>query len=72
MIRGQGEAGEQPPSFEFDHQVKSDTSGYLQGIDETELMSFARSNNAVVRLLRRPGDFIREDETIAEVTRVTQ
>ena len=50
------------------HRVRSITSGYLQGIDDTELMQFAKSNDSVVRLLCRPGDFIREHEPIAEVT----
>ncbi len=62
---------EQPtPSFEFAHRVTSKSSGYLQGIDDTELMDFATSNHAVLHLLRRPGDFIREGEAIAEVTEI--
>lgn len=61
---------EVPQQYEFQHAVKSHTSGYLQGIDDNDLMDFAQANQAVVRLRRRPGDFIRENETLAEVTRV--
>lgn len=61
------EPAEDTSAFHFQHQVRSDTSGYLQGIDDTELLEFARKHDTAVRLLRRPGDFIREDEIIAEV-----
>lgn len=61
---------EQMPSFDFAHCIRSKTSGYLQGIDDTELMEFAKSHQAVIRLLRRPGDFIRENEPIADATRI--
>lgn len=64
-LQGESEMG--PPSFHFVHQVQSSCSGYLQGIDDTELMNIARSKDTVIRLLRRPGDFLREGETIAEV-----
>jgi uncharacterized membrane protein len=60
-----------PPTLanDFLHAVPSSVTGYLQGIDEGELMSFAKKHQAVVRLKKRPGDFICRSETIAEVTR---
>ncbi|KAA1261471.1 hypothetical protein LF1_40210 [Rubripirellula obstinata] len=65
----QTESDEDPPSFEFVHHVRSSSSGYLQGIDDTDLLKFAKTNDVVIRLLRRPGDFLREKEPIAEVTK---
>ena len=56
------------PRFEFKHTVKSNCSGYLQGIDDTALLNFASEHDCVVKLLRRPGNFLREHEPIAEVT----
>ncbi len=61
---------ENKQEFEFVNPVHSAISGYLQGIDDKDLLGFANSHGAVIRLLRRPGDFIREDEKIAEVTEV--
>ncbi|MCC9642024.1 DUF2254 domain-containing protein [Rhodopirellula sp. JC740] len=54
---------------DFLHTVRSDVAGYLQGVDEDELMSFAKKHDVVVRLKKRPGDFVRRDELIAEVSR---
>ena len=68
----QTESDEDPPSFNFVHQIASSTSGYLQGIDDTELLNFAKSNDVIIRLLRRPGDFLRENERIAEVTELDE
>ena len=56
-------------SSDFLHTVRSDVTGYLQGIDDDELIRFAKDHQAVVRLIKRPGDFIRRSEIIAEVTR---
>ena len=66
------ESDENLPSFNFIHQVTSGSSGYLQGVDDTELMELAGSQNAIIRVLRRPGDFIREDEIIVEVTQTSE
>lgn len=54
------------------HTVRSDVTGYLQGIDDDELIQFAKEQSAVVRLIKRPGDFVRRSEIIAEVTRMTE
>jgi uncharacterized membrane protein len=56
----------------FDHTVASQCSGYLQGIDDVALLRFADEHDCVVHLLRRPGDFIRPHEPIAEVTSLDQ
>ena len=61
---------EELPSFDFVQEIRSKASGYLQGIDDADLMEFAKSKHAVVQLLRRPGDFIRENEPIAKVTKI--
>lgn len=59
-------------SSDFLHTVRSDVTGYLQGIDDDELIQFAKEQSAVVRLIKRPGDFVRRSEIIAEVTRMVE
>lgn len=59
-------------SSDFLHTVRSDVTGYLQGIDDDELIQFAKEQSAVVRLIKRPGDFVRRSEIIAEVTRMAK
>lgn len=61
---------EELPAYEFVHTVRSNASGYLQGVDDTDLIEFAKKNKVVLRLLRRPGDFVRENEPLAEATQV--
>lgn len=56
------------PEFSFTKTITSSCSGYLQGIDDKELMEFAIDRDIVTRLLRRPGDFVRVHEPIAELT----
>ncbi|WDQ15004.1 DUF2254 domain-containing protein [Rhodopirellula sp. P2] len=58
-------------SNDFLHTVTSDVSGYLQGIDDEELIRFAKDRQAVVRLTKRPGDFVCRSEVVAEVTRIS-
>jgi uncharacterized membrane protein len=55
------------PKFDDAVTVCSQSSGYLQGIDDTELLNLTCELDAKIRLLKRPGDFIRECEPIAEV-----
>lgn len=57
---------------DFEHKVTSNRSGYLQGIDDKDLIKFAKSNDTLIRLLRRPGQFVRENEVIAEVPAIDQ
>ena len=49
-------------------EVCSERSGYLQGIDETSLIEYTTSSDAVVRLLCRPGDYILAGQVIALLT----
>ncbi|WP_236696124.1 DUF2254 domain-containing protein [Rhodopirellula islandica] len=58
-------------SNDFLHVVTSEGAGYLQGIDDEQLIRFAKEQQAVVRLVKRPGDFVCRSEVIAEVTRIT-
>lgn len=64
------ETEEPQATFDFPHTLTSCSSGYLQGIDDKDLLQFAEENDAVIKLLRRPGDFIREHEPIAKVTSI--
>jgi len=56
------------PVFLPERTIRSDRSGYLQGVDDTRLMNFATQHNVILKLLRRPGDFVREHEDLAEIT----
>tara|TARA_R110002049_G_scaffold305056_1_gene501025 strand:- start:74112 stop:75350 length:1239 start_codon:yes stop_codon:yes gene_type:complete len=47
--------------------VRSAASGYLQGIDDVDLLSVAKDYRVVLRLLKRPGEFICRNEHIADV-----
>jgi len=55
-------------AFQAEHAIASVSDGYIQGIDEVELIEFARDRVVVIQLLRRPGDFVRKGERIAEVS----
>jgi len=48
-------------------EVRSQQSGYLQGLDETSLLEFANENDSIVRLLCRPGDYLLPEQVIARV-----
>lgn len=54
-------------SFQAGHSIYSVSDGYIQGIDEVGLIEFARERGVIIQLLRRPGDFVRQGEPIAEV-----
>lgn len=47
--------------------VHSGRSGYLQGIDETELLHFAEPDDLIVKLETRPGDFLLHGQRIATI-----
>lgn len=66
----ENEVDDPRPAFRFDRTIHSTKSGYLQGIDDTALLDFAAKHDVVVQLLRRPGDFIREHEPLAAVTKL--
>ncbi len=47
--------------------VRAPVSGYLQYVSMHTLIEIARSGNAVIRLLHRPGHFVVEGEPLADV-----
>jgi uncharacterized membrane protein len=47
--------------------VESQRNGYVQAVDEETLLDFASGNDLVIRLRRRPGDFVALGIPIAEV-----
>ncbi|MEE4176045.1 MAG: DUF2254 domain-containing protein [Bacteroides sp.] len=51
----------------FSVKVSSTRNGYLQAIDNEGLMSVANNQSLIISLKHRPGDFLVENETIAEV-----
>lgn len=48
-------------------RVYCEQPGYLQGIDETALLKFARHRDAIVLLLMQPGDFLLQGQQLAAV-----
>lgn len=44
--------------------VVSESSGYVQTVDADALMQVAIANDLVVRLMTRPGDFVRDEQTL--------
>ena len=60
-------AGELPPQFEREARpFPSRQSGFLQAIANEELVELASRENLIIRLRRRPGDFVAEGATLAE------
>lgn len=55
-------------AFQAEHSIYSVSDGYIQGIDEVGLIEYARERGVIIQLLRRPGDFVRKGEPIAEVS----
>jgi uncharacterized membrane protein len=47
------------------YAVRVKDVGYIQFIDPETVMTLARENDLVIRLLRKPGHFVRSDMTIA-------
>jgi uncharacterized membrane protein len=57
-----------PPNFEQESQaLLSQTSGYLQAIDQQGIMSLATDHDLLIHLKHRPGDFIATGEILAMV-----
>ena len=57
-----------PPEFEEQARlVESDVNGYVQAIDESELMAIARENDLVIKLAHRPGHFQLKGDALAYV-----
>lgn len=57
-----------PPDFDQQSQtVKATRSGYVQSINEGELLKAAQSKNLLVRLKSRPGQFVVKGGELAQV-----
>ncbi len=57
-----------PEGFEQDAlAVASEKSGFVQAVDGDALVEFATERNLVLRILRRPGEFVAEESPLAEV-----
>lgn len=62
------EAEELPEGFnEKAAPVRANRSGYLREIDENGLMKLAREEDLILRIDRRPGDFISAGQVLARV-----
>ncbi|SNB46898.1 DUF2254 domain-containing protein [Geobacter sp. DSM 9736] len=48
-------------------EIRSPVFGYVKALDNDLLMKVAKENDVVVRLFKRPGDFVGEDDVIARV-----
>jgi len=72
---GHGPPGEQRRAederrpLDFDHAVRvvASASGYVQTVDDSRLVALAAAADVVVRLVHRPGDWVMEGSTLAEV-----
>ena len=57
-----------PPAFEGESApVRSPAYGYMKALDNEMLMQAAMKNGLIVRMRKRPGDFIGEGDVIASV-----
>ncbi|GGO26136.1 DUF2254 domain-containing protein [Deinococcus humi] len=65
---GQDQPAVTPPRWTLQETVGAPRSGYLQSLDVEELTRLAQKNEAVIRLLVRPGDFVMKGTPIALVT----
>jgi len=62
------QVGEIPANFDSEASpIKATGEGYLQAIDDDELMKIARQYNVLVRLTTRPGKFIVKGSDVAMV-----
>ncbi|HAX76276.1 MAG TPA: DUF2254 domain-containing protein [Cyanobacteria bacterium UBA11372] len=62
------QVGEIPVNFDEEaNPIKATRDGYLQAIDDGELMKIARQYNLLVRLKTRPGKFIVKNSEVAMV-----
>ncbi|GAB5537449.1 MAG: DUF2254 domain-containing protein [Rubricoccaceae bacterium] len=50
--------------FEDAKPIQADGSGYIQGADGDRLLELACDENLVLRVLRRPGDFVAEGDAL--------
>jgi len=67
---GKGPAADARLPLGFDHDarpVPAGAGGYLQTVDDDQLMATATDEDVVVRLVHRPGDWVIQGSTLAEV-----
>lgn len=62
-----GSARDRPPADGRGAPVVAGISGFLQAIGHERLVTIAASSNAVITLIRRPGHFIAQGETLGLV-----
>lgn len=56
-----------PTNFDDATSLKATDEGYIQGVDDQELIKIAQEYDLIVRLNYRPGDFIVKGSTLAQV-----
>ncbi|WP_204103802.1 MULTISPECIES: DUF2254 domain-containing protein [Spirulina sp. CCY15215] len=57
-----------PADFEeFSCPIKTIASGYIQGIDDNQLMRIATENNLLLRVQQRPGRFVVQGSEIVQI-----
>lgn len=61
------ESDREPGRIDFDRDVKSDATGYVQIIDFRQLGKVARASGQRMTLAVRPGDFVHSDITIVHI-----
>ncbi|MBX7157711.1 MAG: DUF2254 domain-containing protein [Verrucomicrobiae bacterium] len=49
------------------HEVLSQKTGYIQGIDREELIEWAEENNTIIRVLRGVGEFVMEGSALLSI-----
>ncbi|MDQ6623134.1 MAG: DUF2254 domain-containing protein, partial [Verrucomicrobiota bacterium] len=65
---GREEAIEEPASMnEEPHEIRAPKSGFIQAMDAEAVLKLASEKNMLVRLARRPGDFVARGALLAEV-----
>ncbi|MEP6822700.1 MAG: DUF2254 domain-containing protein [Chthoniobacterales bacterium] len=70
----EAEAAETPPEVsthswreEDAHEIHAERSGFIQAMGSDRVLEIARENDLLVRLYRRPGDFVAEGSLLVEV-----
>jgi uncharacterized membrane protein len=58
-----------PANFEEEaYPIKATRNGYLQGIDDDELMQIACQHNLIVKILTRPGKFVVKGSNLVKIS----
>ena len=70
VAEGERPAADAQLPLHFDRDavlVPASSSGYLQTVDDNQLLAITTDDDVVVRLVHRPGDWVVQESTIAEV-----